>query len=45
MFLEEINATLGTSVPLADLSSVNATDAYSVEALRAAGLGCAGTAN
>lgn len=45
MFLEELNATLGTNVPLEDLSSVNATDAYSVEALRAAGLGCAGTAN
>ncbi len=45
MFLEEINATLGTRVPLADLSAINAVDAYSVEALQAAGISCAGTAN
>ena len=45
MFLEEINATLGTNVPLADLSAINAVDAYSVEALQAAGISCAGTAN
>ena len=45
MFLEEINATLGTSVPLADLAAINATDAYSVEALQAVGISCAGTTN
>ena len=43
MFLEEINAALGTRVPMADLQAIHATDAYSVEALQAAGLGCAGT--
>ena len=45
VFLEEINAALGTEVPLVDLAPINATDAYSVEALRAAGISCAGSPN
>ena len=45
LFLEELNASLGTQVPLADLSAINSTDAYSVEALQAAGISCAGTPN
>lgn len=44
-FLEQINASLGTKIPLADLAAIHSTDPYSVEALRAAGLGCAGTTN
>jgi len=45
IFLEEINATLGTRIPLADLKAIHATDLYSVEALQAAGITCAGTTN
>jgi hypothetical protein len=45
VFLEEINATLGTNVPLVELAPINASDAYSVEALQAAGISCAGTPN
>ncbi|MHB8872285.1 MAG: hypothetical protein ACYC8T_01230 [Myxococcaceae bacterium] len=41
-FLEEMNASLGTKIPLADLSAIHATDPYSAEALQAAGLSCAG---
>jgi hypothetical protein len=43
MFLEAINAELGTKVPLVDLAAVHANDPYSVEALRAVGFPCAGT--
>ena len=45
MFIEEINTTLGTQIPPADLKAINATDLYSVEALQAAGITCAGTMN
>lgn len=45
LFLEEVNAALGTDVPLAELTPINASDAYSVEALQAAGISCAGTVN
>jgi lysophospholipase L1-like esterase len=45
LFLEEINAALGTNVPLVELAPINASDAYSVEALQAAGISCAGTPN
>ena len=45
IFIEEINATLGAKIPLADLKAINATDTYSVEALQAAGITCAGTTN
>lgn len=41
-FIEEVNRALGTSVPLADLEAVHATDPYAVEALRANGFPCAG---
>lgn len=44
-FLEEINASLGAQIPLADLAAIHATDPYSVEALKAAGISCAGTTN
>ena len=45
IFIEEVNAALGTKVPLADLAAINATDAYSVEGLQAVGISCAGTPN
>lgn len=45
MFIDQINADLGTRIPRADLDAIHATDAYSIEALRAAGLSCAGATN
>lgn len=43
MFLEAINAELGTKVPLVDLAAVHAEDPYSVASLQAAGFPCAGS--
>lgn len=44
-FIEDINAALNSKIPLVDLKDINATDLYSVEALQAAGITCAGTTN
>lgn len=40
VFLAQIEATLGVSMPRVDLAVVHARDPYSPSALRAAGLGC-----
>ncbi len=41
-FIDAINQALGLKVPEVDVAAVHAQDPYSVQALRAAGLGCAG---
>ncbi len=45
LFIAQINADLGTQIPPADLEAIHAADAYSVDALRAAGITCAGAPN
>ena len=41
-FIDEMNKVLGTRIPEVDAVAVHGQDPYSVQALRTAGLGCAG---